>query len=194
MILQWGLVNDNWISLGILIVEILKKILLQLFLVGTWSIELVPFSDLLCLLHNPHRVLMSWLPVCTQGFLLLAWFVIFPCDSKCHAKDELIYLASFHPVMLPPSHCLSWNRRRKNYVNHHLPGPLVIKMALSFPCSFHHSFCLLVRLNRMKFTDGIRVIIFNVSPWPSSPYLLHWTTEKTPTLVEIMFSPEAACK
>ena len=47
-------------------------------------------------------------------------------------------------------------------------------------------------LDRLKFSAGFRVASFNISPCTYSPYLLHYTTGKLPTLAEIIFSPEDA--
>ena len=64
-------------------------------------------------------------------------------------------------------------------------------MALSYQCIFHSSFCLLVRLNRLKLAARVRFASYNFSSCISSPYFFYCITCNFPTLVEIMFSPEA---
>ena len=70
--------------------------------------------------------------------------------------------------------------------------PLANQMALSYPCSFHPLLCILVRLNILKKLAGARFTPFNVSPCTSSPCYLDYNTGKLQTLVDIIFSPEAA--
>ena len=79
IILQWGLVTYTLVSLGLLIMDISKKILPQFSLTGIWSLDSVAFSASLWLTHMPHRVLTSRVPVCTQGLFMLAWYVLNQC-------------------------------------------------------------------------------------------------------------------